>query len=71
MGYRFWCVWEPHYGTPTVRHCSKETAIKEARRLAADHPGRVFHLMEAMASYQKVDIAVTELQPRPEADIPF
>lgn len=72
MANKFWCVWEPHYGTPTVKHCDKATAVQEARRLAAAHPGRVFHLMEAQASYQKVDIAVTELQPPPEAeDIPF
>lgn len=72
MAFQFWCVWEPHYGTPTVKHCSKDVAIKEARRLATEHPGRIFYLMQAMASYQKTDVAVTELDPpRDGAEIPF
>lgn len=46
--YILWC---PARGEPTKKHPSLESAETEAKRLAAKHPGRVFHICEIVASY--------------------
>jgi len=36
---KFWVVWNPNAGAPTVRHPSRDLAEREAERLAAQQQG--------------------------------
>lgn len=67
----FWIVWSPQ-GTkpPRHRHNDKHDATKEAIRLAREHPGSEFFVMEAYGCAVKNDVmwlSTTE----PAEDIPF
>lgn len=65
---KFWVVWSPQSGPPIVRHAQKMTATNEAHRLAQQHPGHEFFVLEALGCAQKVIVQWTELT---EAEIPF
>lgn len=65
---KFWVVWSPQSGPPTVRHASLAMATNEAMRLAQQHPGNEFVVLEAVGVAQKVTVQWTELG---EAEIPF
>lgn len=41
-------VWNPNTGYPKFRHSSRESAIQEAKRLAGNHPGQPFYVLEAI-----------------------
>ena len=61
-------------GEPTVRHSSKHDAQREAERLANQHPGYEFIVLEALASVAKSDVRWKSLEDKsttPDADIPF
>lgn len=49
---RFYLVWGIGKPAPTVQHPDKETADKEARRLAEKHPGTIFVVMEPVEAYR-------------------
>ena len=42
---KFWIVWCPLRGEPTVRHETHELAIAEATRLARKHPHNEFTVL--------------------------
>jgi hypothetical protein len=44
---RFWMVWNPGNRAPTVKHKSGPAARKEAERLALQHPGQEFVVLES------------------------
>jgi hypothetical protein len=44
-------VWCPNRGEPTKKQPSFEAAKTEAQRLAAKHPGSVFHVCQIVAGY--------------------
>ena len=45
----FWCVWCPAGQSPTVKHPTMESAVKEAKRLALTCPGMQFFVLSAVA----------------------
>jgi hypothetical protein len=46
----YWMVHRPHGGGPVVKHDTKAQAVAEARRLAGQHPGEVFAVLESIAA---------------------
>jgi hypothetical protein len=54
----FWLVWRDSYNsTPHYKHRSKESAEREAERLAREFPGERFYVLPALAN------AVCKIQP--------
>jgi hypothetical protein len=65
---KFWLVWCPT-GThsPVVKHMSMHAAMTESKRLAAQHIGREFFVVESIGlAVIRVDWAETN-----EMEIPF
>jgi len=61
-------------GSPTVRHPTKKSAKTEAERLAAQHPGQEFVVMEALATVVKSDMHWEENDiddSQPDDEVPF
>lgn len=56
---KFWVVWNPNAGAPTVRHPTRDLAEREAERLAAQHPRDHFIVLEAL-SVSRTKTVVTE-----------
>ncbi|MCK5601341.1 hypothetical protein KAR91_05725 [Candidatus Pacearchaeota archaeon] len=48
----FWIVWSYESGATIHKHASKEEALKEAERLAAKHPDKPFHVLQAISTSQ-------------------
>lgn len=46
----FWLVWSEDGRTPMCKHRSREDAETEAARLAAENPGRPFHVLTVMST---------------------
>ena len=55
----FWIVWAFESGVPTRQHASKEEALKEAERLAAKHPDKPFHVLQAISTSQAKIVETT------------
>lgn len=67
---RFWIVWcptGPH--SPRNRHQTRREATNEALRLAENHAGQEFFVLEAIGRAQRIDVTWTELDD--EVGIPF
>ena len=59
---KFWVVWCPSRGAPTVHHNSRESATAEAERLAAAIGGFAFYVLEAVSVSQAIKpVTTTEL----------
>jgi hypothetical protein len=56
METKFWVVWQPESGVPTMRHETKQSAITEAERLARGTTGRRFYVLEAERFVVKSDL---------------
>lgn len=69
--YKFWVVWQPASGTPTVKHLSKEIAMAEAQRLAIANPGKEFFVMEATDMCVKDSVQWVSLDEYHIAMVPF
>ncbi len=70
----FWLVWNPHGSTPPrCRHDSIESATLEAERLAREHRGDHFFVLEAKAERFVDDMVRVELGDEKDVpnDIPF
>lgn len=52
---RFYVVWNPRFGPPTMRHPSYMSAKNEARRLANANPGQQFFVLGALSMHRKLD----------------
>ena len=50
---KFWMVWNPNGGSPTVKHQSEDDAKTEAERLARIYPNKRFWVLESMG-YMRV-----------------
>lgn len=72
MSKEFWMV--KGAGPSNVIHRSRQEAEQEAQRLARQHPGMSFFVMEAVTMYRKVDVERVDLRAAhldPEDMIPF
>lgn len=66
----FWLVWSPTgVKPPTFRHGSEESATLEAERLAREHHGQLFVVLEAKAARRVDDMVRTTFVD--ESEIPF
>lgn len=67
----FWLVWNPNAkGAPTRRHLTRDSAIKEAFRLAREVPGERFFVLETCGMAQKSDVTWSSARDADE-EIPF
>ena len=48
---KFWLVWSPDGGAPTVKHPTFQAAEWEASRLATKFPGRQFFVLSAKRGF--------------------
>lgn len=70
---QFWMVWNYHGNAPRFKHETEAEAIAEAERLATQHSGHTFVVLEA-THVRKVDSMqrANLRSPTPEDDdIPF
>lgn len=65
----FWVVWRMDGGAPTYKHESRQSAELEAERLARNHRGSTFVVLESMCA--KVTNDVVSIDFSDDADIPF
>lgn len=65
---KFWVVWQPESGAPSHRHESRESAQREAERLAECCGKREFFVLEAISVSQKVMVMTTILG---DEELPF
>lgn len=71
VGRPFWLVWTEAGRNPQYRHDSEPSALREAQRLAREHPGQKFVVMQSVASYVAIDLQTENLRPAAESGIPF
>ncbi|BBL69728.1 hypothetical protein [Methylogaea oryzae] len=64
----FWIVWNPEGRNPRFRHTTEPSAIGEAERLAREHPGQMFIVLEAKAARLVDDMIRTTFD---DLNIPF
>lgn len=57
----FWMVWNPNGSAPTVCHKSEALAQGEANRLARQHPGQNFYVLQAITETVKNDVVTRRL----------
>lgn len=57
---KFWMVWSPQGHGPTYQHDSRDSADKEARRLALACPSQDFFVLKAMGGFRAVPTLPTE-----------
>jgi hypothetical protein len=50
-------VWCPRYGPPTVRHPDEAEALKEAMRMAEEHPQHTFHVLTCVGAARAMSVA--------------
>lgn len=67
----FWMVWNPNGHAPTFRHPSKESAEREAERLARANPDRTFVVLESVCARRVDSMICIDLRPTAEDEIPF
>lgn len=66
----FYIVWCVGGGTPTVSHDNYRKACAEAERLARNHRGQKFAVLESRSMYQVQDVLTTHFE-TDDRDIPF
>lgn len=68
----FWLVWSPTgVRPPKYRHLTEQSAITEAERLAREHRGQLFVVLEAVAARRVDDMQRTMFAGGPRDEIPF
>lgn len=65
----FWLVWNPNGSNPTFKHRTKESAVNEAERLAREHRGQTFVVLESVCARIATDILCIDLSDK--SDLPF
>ena len=75
---RFWMVYNtgPYGRPPLHKHPSRESADKEAQRLAKENPGQPFIVLKSMGGFRALDpkvepIKMTAMSDLLGDDIPF
>lgn len=52
----FWLVWDPQGRSPSRQHPNERSAMDEATRLAREHPGHDFYVLEPISVTKRQDI---------------
>lgn len=65
----YYLVWNPDTGYTKFRHYNLYVATEEAKRLARQHPGSEFVVLQAVRSVKVNDILIEEYDTREE--LPF
>ena len=65
----FWFVWNPLARIPQYRHPRQADAVSEAERLARQHPGQEFIVLQSVCSRRVAGMEYTDL--RPQDECPF
>jgi hypothetical protein len=63
----FYLVWNPFGHSPSFRHATYDSALKESRRLAQENPCATFYVLAAMSKSKNVSVQTVEL----ERELPF
>jgi hypothetical protein len=67
----FWLVWNPNGKYPPKRrHTTRDSAIKEAFRMAREVPGDQFFVLESCGAAQRTDVQWLSARDADE-EIPF
>lgn len=53
---KFWMVYNPARAAPCFQHSTENAANAEAERLARQHSGEIFFVLETISSVQATDI---------------
>lgn len=69
----FWMVWNERGDAPRVKHTTKESAQREATRLARLHRGHSFIVLESVQACISNDVLVVDMRPGGyrDGDMPF
>ena len=67
----FWVVWCERMGPPSVKHLTKDAAVKEAKRLAGQNNGLNFFVLESVGFATKVDVDWIPTVKDENAELPF
>lgn len=51
----YYYVYRVGYGCPTVKHPDLSTAANESRRLAAQHPGATFEILQCVGTTRTIN----------------
>lgn len=57
---KFWFVWCEDGLNPRFKHSSKDSANKEALRLARENPGKTFVVLESLCDYTTKELTYRE-----------
>ncbi|MEM7213290.1 MAG: hypothetical protein AAF479_15625 [Pseudomonadota bacterium] len=49
---KFWMVWNPNGRAPTYCHPTRDSANREAERLAEENPGQQFIILKAVGGFE-------------------
>lgn len=67
----FWVVWNPNGCKPVCKHDSEDSATRESERLAQQHPGQMFFVLQAIALRTVDSMQRVTLVPGAVDDVPF
>ncbi|WP_144154488.1 hypothetical protein [Paraburkholderia sp. BCC1885] len=68
----FWLVWSPTgVRPPKYRHATERSAVTEAERLAREHRGQLFVVLEATVARRVDDMQRTTFTRDSRDEIPF
>lgn len=68
----FWMVWNERGDAPRVKHPNKESAHREAERLARLNRGSTFIVLESVEALVSNDVMVVDMRPADRRDeMPF
>lgn len=60
MAEGFYLVWNPNRAMPKYKHPNEESAVLEAKRLSALHPGEDFVVLRSVGTAKKIEVSYNE-----------
>ena len=68
---KFWVVWNPNGNSPVVKHWEKESADREAERLASVNPGNRFYVLKSVSAVKSRAVEIERIKLEKSDNIPF
>ena len=59
---KFWVVWNPNGHSPVVKHWEKESADREAERLASVNPGNRFYVLKSVSAVKSKAVEIERIK---------